>query len=134
LETICSDIDDLNLLDCSSELLTLLWPEFYPKDKADLLPPVSQILGRFMCEPRFKLPFNTLMLSLSSIDYWKMFGASSSRADQLAASFASRLLCAGITECAVERVFSHVKWLIGFKRHSLSSQTIENLALLRYAN
>jgi hypothetical protein len=57
LDTICSDIDELNFLDCSNELLVLLWPKFYRKDKPDLLTSVSQVHERFMCEPRAKLPF-----------------------------------------------------------------------------
>jgi hypothetical protein len=134
LLSICHDIDEINFTDCTSELLLILWPKIFPKDNFSLYGDVSAIHDAFMGADSNAVPFGALRGSLSSIAFWKKISSSRSRADKLAAEFAARLLCAGITECVVERLFSHVKWLVGFRRHSLSESSLESLAMLTYAD
>ena len=111
--SICHDIDQINFVDYTCELMQLLWPKEFPKDGFARLPAVSAVHDRFLSEDEAAVPFGALLGSLYSSDYWKKVGRSHSSTDRLAAEFALRLVCAGITECVVERLFSHVKWLMG---------------------
>lgn len=50
---------------------------------------------------------------------------------KLAANFALRIVCAGVTQCGVERVFSHIKWILGTRRYQLGVDSIRDLIILR---
>jgi hypothetical protein len=134
LDSTCCDIDEINFTDCTSELLLILWPKVFPSDNISLYADVSTVHDAFMGVDRSAVPFGALTGTLSSITYWKKISSSRSRTDKLAAEFAMRLLCAGITECVVERLFSHIKWLVGFRRHSLNQSSLESLAMLTYSD
>ena len=134
LDSICHDIEQINFVDYTCELLQLLWPKVFPTEDIALAGPVSAVHDKFMGQDRAAIPFGTLLASLSSVDFWKKFAASRTLTDRLAAAFAIRLVCAGITECVVERLFSHVNWLMGMRRHRLNELSLESLAMLTYAD
>jgi hypothetical protein len=133
LEAMCADIDQIDFGAYTTELLSVLWPKIFLGVDRQRLGAVSTVLDTFMTSEREGLPYGNVMDTMSSHAYWRKRKATLNEAERLASTFALRLVSAGITECVVERVFSHVKWLYGFKRFRLAPETMENLVLLRFA-
>jgi hypothetical protein len=133
LEAICADVDQIDFGAYTTELLSVLWAPTFPGVERAHLGAVSVYLDVFMTSEREGIPYGNVMDTMSSCEYWRKRKATLNNAERLASTFALRLVSAGITECVVERVFSHVKWLYGFKRFRLAPETMENLVLLSYA-
>jgi hypothetical protein len=91
---------------------------------------VLQVLSDYFNKPNRKdLLWGYTIGTCSGVDDWKYFTTASS---EVLCGFAIRMVACGVTECGVERIFSHVHWLIRVKRHRLGEHTLEDLSSLQY--
>jgi hypothetical protein len=113
-----------------------LWPKMYPAVSFVTMTKVLQRFTEFTNKPNKADPLWGYTLgTVDSVEYWKFYVDSTSNdVLRLTGDFAVRLVGAGVTECGVERIFSHVHWLVGIKRQKLSEQTLSDLASLKYGS
>jgi hypothetical protein len=94
---------------------------------------VLQVLSDYFGNPnRLNLLWGYTIGTCSNVDYWKYYTTATNEVLRIAGDFAIRMVACGVTECGVERIFSHVHWLIGVKRHRLGEHTLEDLSSLKY--
>jgi hypothetical protein len=114
--------------------MTLLWPKLYPSTSEHLLGVIT-IITDYWTKPLNKIPYgNILKPGVTNYSYWNCIKNNLKDAAKWAGDFAIRLTCSGVTECGVERVFSHIRWLLGIKRYRLSKETIQHLLYLKDAH
>jgi hypothetical protein len=133
LDSICTEIDEWELPLALSELLSDFWPKFYAGKSDATMTKVLQVLSDYFNKPDVKdLPWGYTIGNTSTVEYWKYYTTATNEVLKIAGDFAIRMVACGVTECGVERIFSHVHWLIGVKRHQLGEHTLEDLSSLRY--
>jgi hypothetical protein len=132
LNKICEEIYNFNLKIAVDELLIILWEKLYPNENENVISKVYNVFCDYWNEDINEFPFIKHLHNLSSVEFWKIVKSNSlDKVYTLAADFALRFICARISSCAVERIFSHIKWLLGTKRYKLSKETLENLLILK---
>jgi hypothetical protein len=135
LDDICNEIDAWELPLALSELLQDLLPKLYSNSPPAIMARVLQKFSDYYTNPnRTVLPWGALIEQMSPVEYWKFYAGSSDEAMKIAGDFAIRMVGCGVTECGVERVFSHINWLVGDKRRKLSEKSLGNLASLKYGS
>jgi hypothetical protein len=117
------------------ELLNRLWKKLYPSSSSSSdLNDVVSIFTSYWTKSINEIHLGYLLNSSSTnYNYWNTVKTFLSYPANYAADFSIRITCAGVSECGVERIFSHMKWLLGTKRYRLSLKTLQNLLYLKDA-
>jgi hypothetical protein len=130
----CKEIDECELSLSLSELLDDLWPKMYTSVGAEVKAKVLQTFSDYYSKTdRNDLPWGSTLEHVSSVEYWKNYVRVLDQRMRTAGDFALRLVTCGVTECGVERVFSHIHWLVGVKRFKLGEQSLQDLARLKFS-
>jgi hypothetical protein len=135
LLTLCEKINKINIRLATISILNHLWKKLYPTVSLTTLSEVSTIFLDYWTRQSSELPLgSTLLGAESNYEYWNNVKNIMNNPESIAADFAIRMTCAGVTECGVEREFSYIRWILGYKRLQLSDEKVRDLLILKNSN
>jgi hypothetical protein len=133
LENICTEISEFNVRFATTTLLELLWKKLYSNKPVSMISSIGLIYTDYWGTRRNTFPYgsqlpmddyvflNTIKCNVEGDEFF------------IAADFAIRFTCAGVTECGVERHFTYLKWLVGSRRIRLNKESLYILSILKYS-
>jgi hypothetical protein len=132
IDGIYEDICHINVKYSTIQLLRLLWKKLYPQQSEIVLNSVIQYFSSYWSKGDDSNPLGLSLIYCSNFQYWSTIATTLNNVSKcIAADFALRITCAGVTECSVERVFSHLRWILGLRSYKLKANTIKDLLYLK---
>jgi hypothetical protein len=104
----------------------------YPSITEKTVSEIISIYSKYWSKKKEEIPFRlTLTNTIDNFSYWNNIKSICTGSLKIAADFAIRITCSGITQCGVERTFSRTKWLLGTRRFRLTHESLKDLLVLR---